>query len=76
MRETPRENESCILHWVRDSTQISRLSLSSIPPSSAKMFTVLDSPKSWDHPNMKSQIDLTPFGVGVPFSTMAEFMLS
>jgi len=35
------------------------------------LLRVLDSPTSGDHPGMNSEIDLTPFGIGVPSGMMA-----
>ena len=41
-----------------------------------EMLTMLDLPTSGDLLGMTSQLDLTPFGVGVPSSRMAQFPLS
>lgn len=52
------------------------LILSFCPPSSAKMLTLLDPLTSGDLLSMKIQLELTPFGIGVPSGMMAWFHLS
>ena len=41
-----------------------------------KVAMVLDLPTSRDLPGMKSQLELTPFGVGIPSSMVAQLPLS
>lgn len=78
IRETSYRDESNSIHdgYVKIQNSIRGHSLSSSPHSSTRMLTVLDPPTLGDLPDMKSQLDLTPFGVEVPSDTMAWFPLS